>query len=150
MHHVRRFKVLPPAGAATSETNCEGARAYVDGGQLYLEYGSRGGVHNGVPLVPWVARMPLDLAAIEAGRFVCDPAVLEVTYWPATIDSDPLVRQCADMGQAVGMAKYGQLFAAAYDDEAQETHFRCVRVWQRGCACGGIGCARWPVGRAGP
>lgn len=33
------------------------------------------------------------------------------------------MRQCADLGQAVGLARYGQLFAAAKDDEALERDF---------------------------
>lgn len=123
-HHVRPFKLLPPAHAPPGDTNCEGARAFVENGSLYLEYGSRGGSNEGKQIMPWCARMPLDLQAIDDGTFVCDPAQLEVTYWPPAIDGDPLVRQCADMGQAIGLAKYGQMFAAAYDDEAHEVAFR--------------------------
>ncbi|GFR45974.1 hypothetical protein Agub_g7446 [Astrephomene gubernaculifera] len=123
-HGVKTFTVRPPAAiAAASLTNCEGARAYVEGGRLFMEYGNRGGRQDGKQLTPWVARHPLDIKAVRKGKFQVEESALEVTYWPAALDGDPDVRQCADMGQAVGMARYGQLFAAAKDDEASETHF---------------------------
>lgn len=34
---------------------------------------------------------------------------------PPTVGGNPDVRQCADLGQAVGMARFGQLHAAAFD-----------------------------------
>lgn len=123
-HDVSYFKLVPPAGLESDTMNCEGVRAFVDAGMLFIEWCNRGGFYDGVQLVPWVARMPLDLAAIASGYFVCDPAACEVSYLPAVIDGDATVRQGADLGQAVGMAKYGQLVAAAYDDEATETYFR--------------------------
>ncbi|KXZ52384.1 hypothetical protein GPECTOR_9g428 [Gonium pectorale] len=122
-HGVKAFEVPPPVGNEASGTNCEGARAYMEDGKLWLEYANRGGRQDGVPLKPWVARTPLDIRAIRKGEFEVDPAAMDVTYWPESIDNDPDVRQCADIGQAVGMARYGQLFAAAKDDEVNEVHF---------------------------
>jgi hypothetical protein len=124
-HGVKSFEVPQPAGENPEHTNCEGARAYLEDGCLWLEYASRGGLTDdgSQPITPWVARVPLDIKAVRKGRFEIDPARLDVTYWPATLDNDPRVRQCADIGQAVGLARYGQLFAAARDDEATETHF---------------------------
>ncbi|GIL88348.1 hypothetical protein Vretifemale_16313 [Volvox reticuliferus] len=123
-HGVKMFQVHPPAGENSAHTNCEGARAYLENGQLWMEYGSRGGlVREGKVRSPWVARVPLDIKAIRKGTFKVDPEKLDVTYWPETLDNDPWVRQCADLGQAVGMARYGQLFAAAKDDEEKETNF---------------------------
>lgn len=137
-HAVKPFRVVTPPGENAKATNCEGARCFVDNGQLWLEYGSRGGTRQGQPVSPWVVRCPFDPKAVQNGTFAVDPSSLERTYWAATIDNDPLVRQCADMGQAVGMARYGQLFAAAYDDEATETYFRSY-VMERlpGAAPGG-------------
>ncbi|GLI71643.1 hypothetical protein VaNZ11_016917 [Volvox africanus] len=124
-HGIKAFEVHPPPGENTKHTNCEGARAYLENGQLWMEYGSRGGLTEDRKerITPWIARVPLDIKAIRKGTFKVDPAKLDVTYWPETLDNDPHVRQCADMGQAVGMARYGQLFAAAKDDEEKETHF---------------------------
>ena len=73
--------------------------------------------------------------AVRAGTFVCDPASLPVTHWPPTIDNDPLVRQCADMGQHIGLERYGQVYAAAYDDEEHETHFRWAACPVLACVC---------------
>ncbi|KAG2441932.1 hypothetical protein HXX76_003537 [Chlamydomonas incerta] len=123
-HGVHPFKVAAPPGANTAQTNCEGARAYVENGQLWLEYASRGGRHQGQPVAPWVVRHPLDVKAIRKGTFTVQPASLtDVTYWPSTVGGNPDVRQCADLGQAVGMARFGQLQAAAFDDEVHETGF---------------------------
>lgn len=139
-HSVSPFKLVPPVipDRPVIETNCEGARAYVDGGLLYLEYASRGGIgytqlEDGTKpaLVPWVARTPLDLSAIQAGTFAPDPTALDVSFWPV-VDGDATVRQCADLGQAVGLAKYGQLHVAAYDDEENETDFRSYVVERLG------------------
>ncbi|KAG2451620.1 hypothetical protein HYH02_003401 [Chlamydomonas schloesseri] len=123
-HGVHQFKVSAPPGANTAHTNCEGGRAYMEGGQLWLEYASRGGRRKGQPVAPWVVRHPLDIKAIRKGTFAINLASLkDVTYWPPTVGGNPDVRQCADLGQAVGMARFGLLHAAAFDDEVHETGF---------------------------
>lgn len=67
-HGVHPFKVAAPPGANTAHTNCEGARAYLENGQLWLEYASRGGRHQGQPVAPWVVRHPLDIKVCAAGK----------------------------------------------------------------------------------
>ncbi|KAG2488992.1 hypothetical protein HYH03_012432 [Edaphochlamys debaryana] len=137
-HGVKQFAVAPPPGAAAEAPQCEGARCFVDEGRLWLEYASRGGRNGGTPVTPWVARHPFDVKAVRKGRWQLDPGALEVTYWPQ-VDNDPDVRQCADLGHAPGMARYGQLFAAAYDDPEHETHFRSY-ILERlpGAQAGGV------------
>jgi hypothetical protein len=43
--------------------------------------------------------------AIRKGTFKLEPAALDLTYWVPMLENKPLIRQCADLGQAVGMAR---------------------------------------------
>ena len=43
--------------------------------------------------------------AIRKGKFEVDPAHLDLTYWVPVFEGNPAIRQCADLGQAVGMAR---------------------------------------------
>lgn len=64
-HSVRRFKLAPPGGQARF-SDIHTARTYLEGGQLYVEYGSHGGMTvYGTPVIPWVARHPLDIKAVQ-------------------------------------------------------------------------------------
>ena len=65
---MSRFDVKMPASEHhEGYKECEGARAFAEGGRLYMEYSCRGGCARGKPLSPWVTHVELDLAASEWG-----------------------------------------------------------------------------------
>ncbi len=58
--------------------------------------------------VPLNAHRPPSALCPPQGTFEVRPAQMAVTYWPDALDGDPSVRQCTCLGQAVGMARWGQ------------------------------------------
>lgn len=118
------FKLKPPMRGV--DVNIEGVRSYVsadDDHTVMIEYANRGGlVEDASARMPaWIVQVPWD-ASRRRPAHVKTPGFRVAHIQPFL--SDPRIRQVSDLGcRANGNAQYGNVDAAAYDDEKTERDF---------------------------